>query len=85
LPRENAVAVLLHCELDAARRELPSWLGVLSPLAGGVLLQSQADDLGWMARELARLPFGFTIQSPPALAEALAAHARGLLAGVALG
>ncbi len=44
------------------------------------MLHSQADDLGWMARELARLPFPFTIVKPAALRKALSRHAQALLA-----
>ncbi len=80
LPRRHAIAVTLATDLDTARRELPFALGLLEPGAGGVLLRSQADDLGWFARELARLPFAFAVVGPPALAAELAAHARALLA-----
>jgi hypothetical protein len=41
--------------------------------------RGQADDLGWFARELARLPFPFTIRRPEALAETLRDHAAALL------
>jgi predicted DNA-binding transcriptional regulator YafY len=54
-------------------------LGELSACAGGVRLTVQADDLDWVARELARLPFGFRIRKPAALRRALAAHGRALV------
>lgn len=80
IPRKHAVDVVLHTDLATARRELFPTIGVLEPHARGVLLRGQADDLKWFARELARLPFAFTIESPRALRTALAAVARQLLA-----
>ena len=35
-------------------------VGVLEWTGDGVLLRAQADDLNWIARELARLPFDFS-------------------------
>lgn len=80
LPRAHAVEVLLKSDLAAARREVFPALGVLEPVAGGVLLFGQADDLAWFARELARLPFAFEVRQPAALRGALRAHARALTA-----
>jgi predicted DNA-binding transcriptional regulator YafY len=75
LPRAFAVEVLLETDLESAGRQLFATFGVLEPAAGGVLLRSQADDLGWFARELSRLPFGFAIRRPAALRAALRTHA----------
>ncbi|GAB3257554.1 helix-turn-helix transcriptional regulator [Chitinimonas naiadis] len=79
LPRTYAVTVLLHTSLDTARREIYSALGVLEVQEQGVLLRSQVESLAWMARQLAQLPFTFTVLSPPDLREALRAHATQLL------
>ncbi|AKI98984.1 putative DNA-binding transcriptional regulator YafY [Archangium gephyra] len=79
LPREFTVEVLLETDLAAARRQVFPAFGVLEEVAGGVLLRGQTDDLGWFARELARLPFSFEIHRPDALREELAARARRLL------
>ena len=84
LPRQHGVEVLLHASLEQARRSLPAEFGTLEeitldPTAARVLLSAQADELGWFARELARLPFRFEIRSPPALAEVLRQHAQRLL------
>jgi predicted DNA-binding transcriptional regulator YafY len=78
LPRAHAIEVLLKTDMQTARRELFSAFGVLEPLADGILLRSQADDLGWFAQELARLPFEFEIRSPDALGDALRTLARRL-------
>ena len=78
LPRAHAAEVLLAADLSAARRELFPVAGVLEPVDGGVVLHAQADDLRWLARELARLPFAFTVRSPRALRTAVAALAKRL-------
>jgi predicted DNA-binding transcriptional regulator YafY len=79
LPRAIRVEVLLHTDLQTARAQLFSAIGVFEPAEGGVRLTSQADDLHWYARELARLPFDFEIREPPELREALAICANRLL------
>jgi predicted DNA-binding transcriptional regulator YafY len=78
LPRAHAIEVRLLTDLATARRELFPSAGVLEPTEDGVLLRSQADDLDWFARELARLPFGFEIHSPRALGDAVAALSKRL-------
>ncbi|WP_257454202.1 helix-turn-helix transcriptional regulator [Archangium lipolyticum] len=79
LPRAYAIEVLLETDLETARRGVFPAFGVLEQVEGGVLLRGQSDDLGWFARELARLPFAFEIQRPDALREELASCARRLL------
>lgn len=71
LPRTHAVEVLLHTDLDRARRETFNSMGVFSPEGDAVRLSGQTDDFDWFARELARLPFDFAVLSPPALREAV--------------
>lgn len=79
LPRAHRVEVRLHADLATARQALRPELGVLEPMRGGdVRLRAQADELPAMARELARLPFPFTIVSPAGLKRAFAAHVRQL-------
>ena len=80
LPRAHAVEVMLDTDLERARRVVFVELGTLTACERGVRLDAQADDLDWVARELARLPFGFTIKKPAALRRALAAHGRALIA-----
>jgi len=79
LPRAHSVSVLLHTDMARARTMVFTSLGVLEASDGGVMLHSQADDLAWMARELARLPCSFEIRAPDALHDVLAAHAETLL------
>ena len=73
LPRQHAIEVHLATDLHTAQQELFSAFGLLEPAPdGGVLLHAQADDLDWFARELARLPFGFSVVAPATLRDALA-------------
>ena len=83
LPRAHSVSVLLHTDLASAQRRLFTEIGTLEARRHrgkpAVLLRSEADDLDWFVRELARLPFTFEVVSPAALAARVAAHARRLL------
>ncbi len=80
LPRAITIVVLLKTDLTTARQELFDAMGVFQLCADGVLMHSQADDLLWYARQLARLPFAFTVRSPEALRTALVTCADELLA-----
>lgn len=84
LPRAHAVEVMLHTDLERARRVVFVELGTLTACPGGVRLDVQADDLDWVARELARLPFGFVIKKPAALRRALSAHGLAMIERAAL-
>jgi predicted DNA-binding transcriptional regulator YafY len=75
LPRAIAVEVLLHTGLDRALAHLHSSIGLFEPIDGGVLLRSQTDDLDWYARQLAQLPFDFSVRTPGDLRAALRAQA----------
>ena len=79
MPRAITVRVLLHADLQCAQQALPESIGVFQPSEEGVLLHSQTDYVPWFARQLARLPFAFEIQEPPALREALRSWAQQLL------
>jgi predicted DNA-binding transcriptional regulator YafY len=85
LPRAHAIEVLLHTDLDRARRATFDAIGVFTPEGDAVRLSAQADDLDWFARELARLPFDFAVLSPPALRDVVRRQGARLrrLAGVA--
>ena len=74
LPRAHQVQVLLHTDLETARRSLRPELARLSAARAGVRLEAEVDELAWMARELTRLPFPFEIRKPAALKRALAQH-----------
>jgi len=67
IPRAHAVEVLFETDLATAQKWLVPYVGVLECVDAGVLLRAQADNLHWIAHELARLPFEFRIRTPAAL------------------
>jgi len=67
IPRAHSVEVLLETDLASAQKCVVPYVGVLECVDEGVLLRAQADNLDWIARELARLPFDFRVRSPSAL------------------
>jgi predicted DNA-binding transcriptional regulator YafY len=71
IPRAHAVEVLLDTDLASAQKHLVPYVGTLEWTGEGVLLRAQADNLDWIARELARLPFDFRLLSPAALRDAV--------------
>jgi predicted DNA-binding transcriptional regulator YafY len=79
LPRTHAVDVVLETDLATAQRHLFPSVGVLEWTRDAVLLRAQVDDLDWFARELAHLPFGFSIRRPVALRSAVAALGKRLV------
>ena len=78
IPRAHAVEVLLETDLAGAQCALVPHVGVLECVEGGVLLRAQAENLDWIARELARLPFDFTVRAPAALRSSIAKIGRRL-------
>lgn len=82
-PRNHAVSVVLHTDEETAGKFLecvPSVQSRFKQLPDGLLLNMHTDNIQWFAVWLARLPFPFSIQSPPALKQALRKHAEQLLA-----
>lgn len=79
LPRKFAATVLLKTGLEEARAALMEYMGLLEQAQEGVLLHSQTNDLAWLARQLASLPFAFRLIGPPELGEEVRRHARRLL------
>jgi len=79
LPRATPVEVLLKTDLKTAMLELGEHIGLFEPHAEGVLFKTRTDGIEWMARQLARVSFGFEIHAPAELSEALRDHARRLL------
>ena len=75
LPRAHEVEVLLHTDLDRARRETFDAIGVFTPEGDCVRLTARTDDLDWFARELARLSCDFEVLTPATLRNVLKRHA----------
>jgi predicted DNA-binding transcriptional regulator YafY len=79
LPRAHAVEVLLKTSLERAQAQFSRTIAVLEQTEDGVAMHCQADEIGWMARQLASLPFDFEIRQPPQLREEVRECARKLL------
>lgn len=71
LPRQFPFEILLKTDLVRAQNENMDIFGVLEPGKDGLLFRGSTDDLDWMARELAKLPFNFVIHKPEQLRTAL--------------
>jgi predicted DNA-binding transcriptional regulator YafY len=82
IPRAFAIEVLLKTDLKSAREQLFDAIGIFEQTEDGVLVHSQADELDWFARELARMPFAFEIRHPPELRDELRICAQRLLAQI---
>jgi len=65
--------VLLRAEPADAAREISSAVGSVEGVKGGTLLRIGANDLDWIARYIASLPFESEVRHPPALRVALRA------------
>lgn len=71
MPGAWAVEVLLETTLGEARRRVSPALAALTEEPGGVLLRCYVQDLPWLARYLAGLPWPFVVRQPPELRAAL--------------
>ncbi len=71
LPRKFTFEVMLKTDLVTAQHEIMEMLGVLEQREDGLLLRGGADDLDWVARELAKLSFDFVVHKPESLRAAL--------------
>ena len=78
IPRAHSVEILLHTDLALAQKFVAWRLGVIECVPEGVLLRAQAESLDWVARELASLPFDFSVRKPAQLRDAVSRCARRL-------
>src|SRR5690606_6589613 len=79
LPWGWEIEVLLDVSPPLARSLVPAHVGTLEETPDGVLLRTQADDLGVAARHLAMLGCRFVIIKPPELRDEVRRLAEGLL------
>ncbi len=75
VPEEWDVEILLEATLEEARTVLPPALALLDEVEGGVRMRNSVGDLQWLARDIAALPFPFTIIKPDELRVALTRQA----------
>lgn len=80
VPEEWDVEILLDATIEDVRAVLPPALALLDEVPGGVRMRNSVGDLEWLARDLAMLPFRFTILKPAELQDALARQAELALA-----
>ena len=80
IPRENPVVVRLETTLEEAMSHLNAAAGMLVPEGDAVLLHTSTDCIEWCARQLCSLPVPFTVDSPPALQQAVRDHALAIIA-----
>lgn len=66
-PATWPVEVLLHTDLDTARRLVPADLATLEPVPAGVLLRCQVQQLDWLAHFLVGLGCALVVRHPPEL------------------
>lgn len=81
-PRKHAARVMLQTDATTALASVPTWLGAVSTYEGRIVLDCWADDLGWLARQLNALPFGFTVIVPSALQDHAQEHVRRLISSI---
>ena len=70
--------VLLHVDVSTAADAIPRTVGSLEAVDDATMLRIGANELDWIARYLAGLPFDFEVISPPELRKAVRALARRL-------
>lgn len=71
VPWAHEVEVVLHTDLETARRRFPPTLAELEPHGDGTLLRLRADSLDWAAGLLASAGCDFTVHHPDGLRAAL--------------
>lgn len=72
LPRPYPFEVFLKASPAWVKEEVQSSISSrLEPVEDGVLLYGSTDNLDWLARQLASLPFEFSVRKPEGLREAL--------------
>jgi len=84
IPRANPVVVRLQTTLEEAMTHLNAAVGILVPEGETVLLHTSTDCIEWCARQLCALPVAFSVESPPALRQAVRDHALGIIASAGL-
>ncbi|OUC81262.1 helix-turn-helix transcriptional regulator [Streptosporangium minutum] len=67
VPYRHEVKVLLTATMEEARRRIPAETATLTETAGGILLETRAEQLGGMAQMLAGLGWPFTVITPDEL------------------
>jgi predicted DNA-binding transcriptional regulator YafY len=80
VPWTHAVSVILHTDVESARRRIPVSVGAVEPVDGGVRLTFRVERLAGAAEMLAGLGWSFVIEEPAQLRDEVRAVAHRLLA-----
>jgi hypothetical protein len=80
LPGRYEMDILFQTTLEEAREIMLPGVGPLDEAEGGVVLRGFTQDLDWLARYLAGLPWPFVVRQPAELRDALRRHADALVA-----
>jgi predicted DNA-binding transcriptional regulator YafY len=78
LPYRWQAKVRLDVEVSVAEAEIPRTIGSVEEVDGETMLHIGADEVDWLARYVAGLPFGAEVRDPPELRAALRALGRRL-------
>jgi predicted DNA-binding transcriptional regulator YafY len=84
LPGRYDLDVLIHTTLEEARSIILLGVGTVDEVEGGVALRGYTQDVDWLARYLAGLPWAFEVRRPDELRDALRRHAAAMIAAAGL-
>ena len=70
--------ISLAADVETARAEIPPMVGTVDEVDGETILRIGANELDWLARYVAGLPFDAEVRRPPELRAALRARGRRL-------
>ncbi len=77
-PYRWQAVVVLHTDVETARSDIARTIGTVEEVDGETILRIGANELDWLARYLAGLPFDAEVRSPPEVRAALRALGRRL-------
>ncbi|MBK8025375.1 MAG: YafY family transcriptional regulator [Chloroflexi bacterium] len=71
IPAMWTVDILLHTDMETARKRIPRQMAILTEAENGVLMHCYANSLEWLARYLTNLWIDFTVIQPKQMRTAL--------------
>jgi len=80
MPGRYEMDILIHTTLEEAREVVMPGVGTLEEDESAVALRGYTQDVDWLARYLASLPWSMVVRKPAELRQALRRHAEGLIA-----
>jgi predicted DNA-binding transcriptional regulator YafY len=80
VPYRWQAEVVLDADMETAASDIPRTIGTLEEVEGETILRIGANEIEWLARYIAGLPFDAEVRSPPEVRAALRALGRRLQA-----